>query len=145
MSPNSEASPTSVLFIDGSKNQRAYWTDQLKRCSPEYQIIEADDGQSGIVVYRSKKIDCVVMDLSLADRSGFEVLADLVPIPRKPTVAVLVLTLLGHRTLWEIAKEYGAYACFHKKYTTGEDLARAIHRAVEWVEQMPIEDRLRTG
>ena len=79
----------------------------------------------------------------LADRSGFELLADLVPIPRKPTVAVLVLTLLGHRTLWELAKEYGAYACFHKRHTTGEDLDRAIHRAVELLEQMPKKDHNR--
>ena len=145
MSPNLEPPTTSVLFIDGSKTQRAYWAGQLKRCSPDYQIIEADDGQSGLDLYRSKKIDCVVMDLSLPDRPGFELLAELVPIPRKPTVAVLVLTLLGHRTVWELAKEYGAAACFHKKHTTGEDLDRAIHRAVEMVEQMPEEERQRTG
>jgi DNA-binding NarL/FixJ family response regulator len=145
MAPNSELSTTSVLFIDGSKSQRAYWADQLKRCSPDYEIIGADDGQSGLDHYRSKKIDCVVMDLTLPDRSGLELLADLVPIPRKPTVAILVLTLLGHRTLWELAQESGAYACFHKKHTTGEDLDRAIHRAVELVAQMPKEDRERIG
>ena len=141
MSPNSERPTTSVLLIDGSTNQRAYWADQLKCCSPDYLITEADDGQSGLELCRSKKIDCVVMDLSFPYRSGFELLADLVPIPRKPAVAVIVLTLLGHRTLWALATEYGAYACFHKKHTRGEDLDRAIHRAVELVEQMPKEDR----
>jgi len=64
-------------------------------------------------------------------------------LPSKPTVAVLVLTLLGHRTLWELAKEYGAYACFHKKHTTGEDLDRAIRRAVAFVGWMPKGDRYR--
>jgi len=132
-----------VLLIDGSANQRSYWADQLKRCSSNYQIVEASDGHSGLFLFRSQRIDCVVMDLSLPDRSGFELLPDLVPIPSKPTVAVLVLTLLGHRTLWELAKEYGAYACFHKKHTTGEDLDRAIRRAVAFVGWMPKGDRYR--
>jgi DNA-binding NarL/FixJ family response regulator len=79
------------------------------------------------------------MDLSLPDQSGFELLPDLVPIPSKPTVAILVLTLMGHRTLWEIAKSYGVYECFHAQHTTGEDLDRAIQRAVALVKQMPKE------
>ena len=32
---------TSVLLVDGSKDQRAYWADQLKRCSLDHEIIEA--------------------------------------------------------------------------------------------------------
>ena len=74
---------TSVLLVDGSKNQRTYWADQLKRCSPDYQILEADDGQSGMEVYRSRRIDCVVLELSLPDQSGFQTLVNLVPIARR--------------------------------------------------------------
>ena len=105
---------TSLLIIDGSKNQRTYWADQLKSCSPNFQIVEASDGQSGLALFRSQRIDCVMMDLALPDCPGFEVLAVLVPIHSKPTVPVLVLTLLVHRTMWELAKQYGAYPCFHK-------------------------------
>ena len=43
-----------------------------------------------------------MMDLALPDCLGFEVLAALVPIHSKPTVPVLVLTLLVHRTMWEL-------------------------------------------
>jgi len=132
---------TSILLIDGSKNHREYWTDQLTRCSPDLRILEASDGQSGLALFRAQRIDCVVMDLTLPDTPGFEVLAELVPTPSKPTVAVLVLTLLVHRTVWELATAYGAYACFHKKHTRGEDLEKAIQRAVAFVGQMPKEDR----
>ena len=132
---------TSVLLIDGSASQRTYWVDQLKRCSPNYQIVEASDGHSGLALFRSQRIDCVVMDLSLPDQSGFELLPELVPIPSKPPVAILVLTLMEHRTLWEIAKSYGVYECFHKKHTRGEDLDRAIQRVIALVGQMPKEDR----
>ncbi|HKQ35188.1 MAG TPA: response regulator [Nitrospiraceae bacterium] len=131
----------SILLIDGSKNQRAYWAEQLKQCSPDYEILEADDGQSGLNICRTRRIDCVVLELSLPDQSGFETLLSLVPRPSRPHVAVIVLTTLTHRGVWELAKDYGAYACLAKKFTSGEDLDKAIQRAVAFVGQMPKEDR----
>jgi DNA-binding NarL/FixJ family response regulator len=131
----------SVLLIDGSQNQRAYWADQLKRCSADYQIIEAADGQSGLDIYRSRRIDCVVLELGLPDQLGFQTLVELVPMASRPQVAVIVLTQMTERGVWDLAKQNGAYACFVKKHTSGEDLDKAIQRAVAFVEQMPREDR----
>jgi DNA-binding NarL/FixJ family response regulator len=131
----------SVLLIDGSQNQRAYWADQLKRCSADYQIIEAADGQSGLDIYRSRRIDCVVLELGLPDQLGFQTLVELVPTASRPQVAVIVLTQMTERGVWDLAKQNGAYACFVKKHTSGEDLDKAIQRAVAFVEQMPREDR----
>jgi len=134
---------TSVLIIDGSKSQRSYWVDQLKRCSPNYEIVEASDGQSGLDLYRSQRIDCVVLELSLPDQSGFETLVHLVSIASRPYVAVVVLTLITHPEIWELAKENGAYICLAKKFTSGEDLDKAIQRAVAFVGRLPKEDRYR--
>ena len=136
----------SVLFIDSSMNQRTYWADQLKRCSSSYEILEASDAQSGLDLYRSRRIDCVVLDLALQDESndttwGLATLVNLVPIARKPSIAVIVLTQLLHRGVWEIAKQNGAYACLAKMFTSGEDLDEAIRRAVAFVSQVPKEDR----
>ena len=88
---------TSVLLIDGSKNQRAYWTDQLKSCSPDYEIIEAADGLSGLDLFRSRRIHCVVLELGLPDQSGFKVLMKLVPVASRPEIAVVVLTQMAQR------------------------------------------------
>jgi CheY-like chemotaxis protein len=143
MLANSELPITSVLFIDGSKNQRAYWLDQLKSCSPHYEFLEASDGQSGLALYRSRPIDCVVLELSLPDQSGFQTLVDLVPIASRPHVAVVVLTHMTHRGVWELAKENGAYTCLAKKFTSGEDLDKAIQQAVAFVGRLPGEDRHR--
>jgi CheY-like chemotaxis protein len=132
---------TSILLIDGSKNQRTYWAEQLKRCSPDYQIVEASDNQSGLDLYRSRRIDCVVLELDLPDQSGFQTLVDLVPIASRPQVGVIVLTLMTNRGVWEVAKQNGAYTCLAKEFTTGDDLDKAIQRAVAFVGQMPKEDR----
>ena len=145
MLPKLESLETSVLLIDGSKNQRAYWADQLKRYSPDYEIIEATDAQSGLELYQSRRVDCVVLELALPDELGFRLFVDLVPIPSRPHVAVIVLTQMTQRGVWELAKQNGAYACFVKRHTTGEDLDRAIQRAVAFVGQMLKEDRHRPG
>ena len=83
----------------------------------------------------------MVLELALPDELGFRLLTDVVPIPSSPHVAVIVLTLMTHQGVWELAKQYGAYVCLTKKFTSGEDLDKAIQRAVAFVEQMPREDR----
>ena len=54
---------------------------------------------------------------------------------------MIVLTHMTHRGVWELAKQNGAYACLAKKFTTGEDLDKAIQRAVAFVGAMPKEDQ----
>lgn len=142
--PKPELSAVSVLLIDSRKRQRAFWADQLKSCSDDYEIHEASDGQSGLEIYRSRKVDCVVLELSLPDESGFPTLVELIPMASRPRVAVVVLTLMTHRGLWELAKQNGAFACLHKDYTTGEDLDKAIQQAMAFVGQLPKEEQHRT-
>ena len=143
MRTTSELPTTRVLFIDGNANDRPLYGGGLQHCSPDYDIIEATDGQSGLAIHRSQRIDCVVLELDLPDLSGFEVLADLVPLVRRPNIAVIVLTRLAHRGLWDLAKSNGAYVCFYKPHTSSDDLDRAINRAIGFVGQMPKEDRYR--
>jgi CheY-like chemotaxis protein len=143
MSPNLEPLTTSVLLIDGFSADRTYFANQLKHCSFDYQIIEATDGHSGLELYRSRRVDCVVLELTLPDRSGFEVLENLVSSVDRPQVAVIALTHLIHYGVWELAKQKGAYACLVKKLTSGEDLDRAIQQAVALVGPTPKEERYR--
>jgi DNA-binding NarL/FixJ family response regulator len=85
----------------------------------------------------------VVLTLELPDQSGYKILVDLVPIASRPTVAVIVLTNRLQRGLKELARQNGAYACFVKQFMSGDDLDRAIQRAMVFVGQMPKEDRYR--
>src|SRR5437868_2791306 len=131
----------SVLFIDSSKKQRTLWADRLKSCSSDYEILEAKDGQSALDLYRSRRIDCVVLEISLPDQGGFNTLVEFVPIASRPKIPVVVLTLMTHPGVWRLAKENGAYACLAKDFTSGEDLDTAIRRAVAFVGALPKEDR----
>jgi DNA-binding NarL/FixJ family response regulator len=134
---------TSVLFIDANEADRKFFSEGLKCCSPDYRILEATDGESGLALYRSQRIDCVILELDFPDRSGFEVLVSLVPIVRRPTVAVVILTRLTHRGVWDLAKRNGAYACLVKAHTSDEKLDNVIQSAIAMVGMLPKEDRHR--
>jgi DNA-binding NarL/FixJ family response regulator len=121
-----------------------YFAEGLASCPSDYLIFETTDGQSGLYDYRwSQQIDCVVLELDLPDRSGFEVLVDLVPLVRRPNVAVIVLTRLTDRGVWRLARENGAIACFVKRHMRCDALDRAIQNAVALVGLLPKEDRYR--
>jgi len=143
MSPSLERPTTSVLLIDGNDTERRFYADQLRLCSHGYLIAEAADGLSGLIHYQSRWFDCVVLELELPDRSGFEVLIELVPLASKPNVAVIVLTKIAHRELLELAKDNGAHVCLVKKLTSVDDLDKAILRAVACVDLMAKEERHR--
>ena len=140
---NADLPRTTVLFIDANDADRTVFVEELKRRSPDYRILEATDGESGLALYWSQRVDCVVLAVELPDCSGFRILVDLVPIARRPRIAVLMLTSNAQRGLHKIAMQNGAYACFIKAFTSGEDLDRAIQRAMAFVGQMPKEDRYR--
>ena len=144
MLPSPDLPTTTVLFIDGNDDDRTYLAEGLKSCSSDYLILEATDGKSGLYLYRrSQRIDCVVLELDLPDRSGFEVLVDLVPLVNKPNVAVIVLTRFTHRGVYELARQNGAIACFVKRHMGCDALDRAIQNAVALVGLLPKEDRHR--
>jgi DNA-binding NarL/FixJ family response regulator len=139
--PNHELPTTSVLLIDGHDSDRTSFANQLKRCSPDYTILQAADRRSGLDLYRqSRRIDCVVHEIDLPDSSGFQLLVDLIPVAKRPTVAVIILTRLSNQALWELAKKNGAYVCLFKPHTSGDYLDKVIQRAINWVGLIPKED-----
>jgi CheY-like chemotaxis protein len=141
MHRNADLPTTTILFIDPNDTERTIFVEELKRRSPDYRILEATDGESGLALFRVfQRIDCVILALELPDCSGFRVLVDLIPIARRPTIAVLMLTNNAQRGLHQFAIQNGAYACFIKAFTSGEDLDRAIQRAIAYVGRLPKED-----
>jgi phosphoserine phosphatase RsbU/P len=143
MPTNSTDVYTTILLIDGNATDRSYFAKQLTDSSSDYLIIEAADGPSGLALYRSQRIDCVVLVLGLPDLSGIRVLLDLVPIVRKPKVAVIALSRLEHAAALAVAKQHGAQECFIKEFTTGAMLDKSIQRSMEFVGLLPKEDRQR--
>lgn len=120
-----------VLFIDGYQEKRGVYVQAFKNSSPESVVLEADSGAAGLAICQSRRVDCVVVELSLPDMSGFQVLLDLVPCARTPTVAVIVLTRLPpFRAMAEVARTSGAQAFLNKSLTSTDELHTAVHEAI---------------
>ena len=122
--------PPVLLIIDANTAERAFYANGLNRCTPGYLIIEAGDGQTARQISGCMRVDCVVLEVALPDKLGFELLHHFVPIASRSNVSVIVLTMIKDPGVLAIAKQSGAQACLDKAHTTPEDLDRAIQRAL---------------
>ena len=97
-------------------------------------MLEVRDGQSGLELFRSRRIDCIITELYLPDMSGYEFLIKVVPDANKPTIAVVMLTRTVWKTLKDIALQHGAQAFLVKRFTAGDELVTVIQKAIATVE-----------
>ena len=119
-----------VLLIDAGKEDREYWAQRLLISSPEYVVLEAETGAAGQVICRSQRVDCVVLELTLPDMSGFQALKQLVPRAYEPAPAVIFLSRTTLQPMAELALRNGAQAYLIKSHISGDDLDRAIRNAL---------------
>jgi DNA-binding response OmpR family regulator len=135
-------SAVSILIIDGDDTARQYYADRLKLSSTDYQVFEARDGQSALQLIGSRSFDCVILDLSLPDISGFEILIKLVPIASKPELPVIVLYKIPTVALFEVAIQNGAYVCLHKASVSGDLLEGTILKAISAIPRSKMQGKL---
>jgi len=121
---------TTILIIDHHGDDRQHYVQRLTVSSPDYVVLEASTGKAGLAICASRRVECVISELSLPDMSGFEVLLKLVPRPRHPEIAVIFLTRLTLAPMKHLALNNGAQAYLVKSHLSDEDLYRAIHTAV---------------
>jgi len=121
---------TTVLFIDSHDDERQYWVHRLKISSPDYVVLEASNGKEGLAICRSQRVDCVILELTLPDMSGFEVLLELVPHARHPEIAVIFLTRLTVSSMKHLALRNGAQAYLVKPDSSGNELDITIHKVL---------------
>jgi DNA-binding NarL/FixJ family response regulator len=134
------SSPT-ILFIDHHDDDRQYWVQRLRMSSPDYVILEASTGKSGITICRSQRVECVISELTLPDMSGFDVLLQLVPKPRHPEIALIFLTRLILAPMKDLALNNGAQAYLVKSHSSGDELDTTIHKALASVAPTRKESR----
>jgi hypothetical protein len=92
-------------------------------------------------IYRSRRIDCVVLELSLPDHLGFQTLVESVPIARRPQVAGDYTHPHDTLSCVGVSQANRDVCVLGKKITSGEDLYKEIQRAIEFVRLMRKEER----
>ncbi len=87
---------------------------------------EAEDAQSALSLVEERRPDCVLLDISLPDRSGLEIIGQI--IEKSPSTRILMLTMHEDQSYLQKAMDHGA-AGFVLKRAMDSDLIYAI-RAV---------------
>jgi PAS domain S-box-containing protein len=128
--------PITVLIAAAAPEDRAAihdaLADALARDPPDrYVIIEAESGFRALELRRARKPDCLILDHDLPDLSALEALKKLAAEEGAPTCAVVALVGEGDVRLAAEAMESGAHGCLEKNRAEGEELLRAVSRAIE--------------
>jgi CheY-like chemotaxis protein len=131
------SNPPSILLIDNIDEDRNYFAQRLQGCSAELVIMHAATGRDSLELCQQQSFDCVILETDLPDISGFEVLTKLVPRVWDPDNAVVVLTRLANRFLWQAALKNGAQAALYKPMTSGDILYNAVLKAMATVPKDP--------
>lgn len=79
-----------ILIIEGSSNSRKAICTALE--SAHYQVREAVDGKSGLAQTMQKLPDLVILDLSLPDVNGFDLVSQLRALAGAASIPILALT-----------------------------------------------------
>lgn len=124
--------PARILIIDDDYNYTFMMAELLQ--TKGYQVRTAFDGRSGLETFASGAVDLLLLDLSLPDISGLEVLS---AIRRTSSLPVMVISGRGENKDTVQALEMGADDYLSKPFHDEELFARiaAVLRRVRWSPQ----------
>jgi len=97
----------------------------------DYELVNADDGQKGLAMAISEKPDLILMDISLPEMDGTEVLAEIRKydeIKDTPTIALTAHAMVGDKEKY-LALGFEAYVS--KPILDDEELIDLIESLIE--------------
>ncbi len=116
-----------ILVIDDHEVVRLGVKQILEEVFPHVEVGEADTGQKGIAAVRQEPWDLAIVDISLPDQSGLELLCELHS--TAPQLPLMVLSLHPEEQYAVRAFRAGAKA-YLTKQTAPEELARAVKQVL---------------
>jgi len=118
-----------ILFIEDESALQKTFGDILRE--EGYKMISALDGETGLRLAKTQKIDLILLDLILPKVHGFEILKKLKKDPKTKDIPVIVLTNLEGMGDVDKALESGATTYLVKAQYTLEEVLEKIKKALE--------------
>ena len=119
--------PMRILIIDDHEVVRRGVQHILEESFPHVEVGEAETAQKGIAAVRQKPWDLAIVDISLPDQSGLELLCELHS--TAPQLPLMVLSLHPEEQYAVRAFRAGAKA-YLTKHTAPEELTRAVKQVL---------------
>ena len=120
-------SAKTILYVEDNQFNRKIARDLLSRTT--YRLLEAIDGEAGLVSARSERPDLIIMDIQLPKISGLDATRTLRTDPETAHIPVIVITSFALSGDEQKATDAGASAYLAKPYSPRE-LLQIIRRFV---------------
>ncbi len=115
-----------IMIVDDAKFMRMRVNKLLSKQG--YEVVEAEDGEAAVIVYRSAHPDAVLMDITMPRKDGLTALAEIRSLD--PRAVVIMLTALGQQKMVLQAMQAGAKDFVVKPYDP-DRLVKALQRALK--------------
>lgn len=112
-----------ILVIEDTPEYRMVVKHILSK--KQYQVFEAEDGQTGIDLALSERPDLIVCDIGLPDMTGFDILERLTHEPSTQNIKIIFLTAFEDEESMKRAMRLGA-TNFLSKPVTAPELIEAV-------------------
>ena len=122
-----------VLIVDDDPSARRLMRDSLSFFGDEYELLEADDGESGLHLLRAARPELVLLDITMPRLGGIPFCSE---IKRNPATARTEIIIVSARTESDfIAASLQAGASdYVTKPFQPKELVRRVRRVLEKVE-----------
>jgi signal transduction histidine kinase len=122
-----------ILLIDDNEQDRMLYKRFLgKQVGHErFEISEACSGAEGLMLFRTLRPDCVLLDHNLLDTDGLTLLGDLQQLTPPDTLCVVMITGGGSEALAVRALNNGALDYLVKQQFDPEMLYKTVTHAIE--------------
>ncbi len=127
MSNQVSGAPVTILTIEDEGAVRMGMVAYLEDSG--FNMLEADDGPSGIELFKQKQPDVVLCDLRLPSMDGLEVLSTITR--ESPETPVIIVSGVSHLDYAIQALKRGAWDYVTKPLHDMEVLERAVNRVLE--------------
>lgn len=132
-----QAPPLKILVVDDTPEDREVVRRYLTRTTRErYTLLEADNGEEGLRLWREERPDCILLDFNLPDTNGLEFLETLMEEMGSDTLPVVMLTGTGNEEIAVSSMRRGAQDYLVKGAVTPEAVRAAVRHAVERVRML---------
>ena len=132
---------TKVLVVDDEPSLQTLLTYNLKKSG--FDVVSAEDGQQTLDIIHEQKIDIVLLDIMLPEKSGVDVTRELRA--EKNQIPIIMLTALDDEIDKVVGLEIGADDYVTKPFSPREVIARvhAVLRRFSQKTQAPKEESVK--
>lgn len=116
-----------ILTVDDSPSIRQMVSFTLKQAG--FTVVEAEDGQQGLVNAQKQAVDLVLTDLNMPNMNGLELIAKLRELPTFKFTPILMLTTESDESKKMAGKAAGATGWIVKPFNP-EQLLKVIERVL---------------